>query len=147
MKKFILISGFIFLSYISFGQVKVTTTGVNFRKAPKIENNTICVIPSGTYVTVVEDTVNYTDWTKVSYDNKIGFIYSSYLLDKDKFEANPPQSKVKYYTNSRGERVQSPTHYKSPPDGASAECMDGTYSFSRNRRGTCSHHGGVKRWL
>ena len=23
---------------------------------------------------------------------------------------------------------------------------DGTYSFSENRRGTCSHHGGVSRW-
>lgn len=34
-----------------------------------------------------------------------------------------------------------------PPAGATAECWDGTYSFSQSRRGTCSHHGGVKRWL
>ncbi|WP_431636442.1 DUF3761 domain-containing protein [Dyella sp. KULCS107] len=33
------------------------------------------------------------------------------------------------------------------PAGASAQCRDGTYSFSRSRRGTCSHHGGVARWL
>lgn len=33
------------------------------------------------------------------------------------------------------------------PSGASAICRDGTYSFSANRRGTCSHHGGVTRWL
>ena len=31
--------------------------------------------------------------------------------------------------------------------GATAECRDGTYSYSAHRRGTCSHHGGVKRWL
>lgn len=33
------------------------------------------------------------------------------------------------------------------PSGATAQCMDGTYSYSANRRGTCSHHGGVSRWL
>lgn len=31
--------------------------------------------------------------------------------------------------------------------GASARCADGTYSYSQNRRGTCSHHGGVSEWL
>jgi len=33
------------------------------------------------------------------------------------------------------------------PAGATAICKDGTYSYSQNRRGTCSHHGGVKTWL
>ncbi|MBL8195108.1 MAG: DUF3761 domain-containing protein [Blastocatellia bacterium] len=33
------------------------------------------------------------------------------------------------------------------PPGARAICRDGTYSFSQNRRGTCSHHGGVAQWL
>jgi Protein of unknown function (DUF3761) len=33
------------------------------------------------------------------------------------------------------------------PAGATAECRDGSYSFSQHRRGTCSHHGGVSRWL
>src|SRR3989449_5751163 len=35
----------------------------------------------------------------------------------------------------------------SPPTGATARCRDGTYSFSRHRSGTCSHHGGVAAWL
>lgn len=35
----------------------------------------------------------------------------------------------------------------SDPDGATAQCSDGTYSYSRHRSGTCSHHGGVERWL
>jgi 5-methylcytosine-specific restriction endonuclease McrA len=26
-------------------------------------------------------------------------------------------------------------------------CRDGTYSFSAHRSGTCSHHGGVAKWL
>lgn len=30
---------------------------------------------------------------------------------------------------------------------ATALCADGTYSYSLNNRGTCSHHGGVSVWL
>ncbi|MEV4256356.1 DUF3761 domain-containing protein [Spirillospora sp. NPDC049652] len=33
------------------------------------------------------------------------------------------------------------------PSGATAVCRDGSLSFSAHRRGTCSHHGGVARWL
>jgi hypothetical protein len=33
------------------------------------------------------------------------------------------------------------------PAGATAICVDGTYSFSQTRSGTCSHHGGVAQWL
>ena len=33
------------------------------------------------------------------------------------------------------------------PTGATAQCRDGTYSFSKHRSGTCSHHGGVATWL
>jgi uncharacterized protein DUF3761/surface rod structure-forming protein G len=51
------------------------------------------------------------------------------------------------YTNSDGDWVQSPCQSDSAPAGATAECGDGTYSFSQHRSGTCSHHGGVARWL
>lgn len=40
-----------------------------------------------------------------------------------------------------------PVQQESVPAGASAICRDGTYSYSQNRRGTCSHHGGVAKWL
>ena len=53
----------------------------------------------------------------------------------------------RYYTNRDGQRVQSPTYSNTIPAGATAQCRDGTYSFSRNHRGTCSHHGGVAKWL
>lgn len=54
-----------------------------------------------------------------------------------------------HYRNRRGEEVHAPAKSTSDkaPDGASAHCRDGTYSFSRSRRGTCSHHGGVAAWL
>jgi hypothetical protein len=52
-----------------------------------------------------------------------------------------------YYTNVDGERVRRPVFSRSAPSGATARCRDGSYSFSRHRRGTCSHHGGVAQWL
>jgi hypothetical protein len=52
-----------------------------------------------------------------------------------------------YYRNARGNCVPRPVRANRPPAGASAQCRDGTYSFSQRRRGTCSHHGGVARWL
>lgn len=51
------------------------------------------------------------------------------------------------YVNTAGNTVCSPYSSSSAPAGASAQCNDGTYSFSQNRSGTCSHHGGVASWL
>lgn len=65
----------------------------------------------------------------------------------DENPANYPLYKPKTYTNTYSTEVQSPTHYNAIPEGACAVCRDGSYSFSQNRRGTCSHHGGVARWL
>lgn len=41
----------------------------------------------------------------------------------------------------------SPKPIAIPSPQPSAVCRDGTYSYSRSRRGTCSHHGGVARWV
>lgn len=53
------------------------------------------------------------------------------------------------YVNSAGNTVCSPYQSASSgaPAGATAQCADGSYSFSQSRRGTCSHHGGVASWL
>jgi hypothetical protein len=53
------------------------------------------------------------------------------------------------YTNRDGNTVHAPARSLSgkAPEGASARCRDGTYSFSRHRSGTCSRHGGVADWL
>lgn len=58
-----------------------------------------------------------------------------------------PLSNNNHYINTRGEETHSPAYAPSVPQGASAVCRDGTYSFSQSRRGTCSHHGGVSEWL
>jgi cytoskeletal protein RodZ len=51
------------------------------------------------------------------------------------------------YVNSAGNTVCSPEKSSSVPAGATAQCVDGSYSFSQSRRGTCSYHGGVADWL
>ncbi|MGA0601759.1 DUF3761 domain-containing protein [Caulobacter sp. KR2-114] len=51
------------------------------------------------------------------------------------------------YVNSDGVTVHRPVQATQPPPGATAQCRDGSYSFSLHHRGTCSYHGGVMRWL
>lgn len=152
MKRFILLIGLIFLTICLFGQMKVTSGYVNFRTSPEIKENKICKILKGTVVNIVQDSIEYENWTKISYNGKIGYVSSNFLKDissnSTRYDnSNSSNDGIKHYKNSKGEKVQSPTHYDSVPGGATAECNDGTYSFSLSRRGTCSHHGGVKRWL
>lgn len=51
------------------------------------------------------------------------------------------------YQNVDGDCVPRPEQAPTPPDGATAQCRDGAYSFSRHHTGTCSGHGGVAQWL
>ncbi len=71
-----------------------------------------------------------------------------YLPGKSSATPQSPLSNDRYYTNSAGQRVHSPANSSGGvPSGATAVCRDGTYSFSQHRGGTCSHHGGVGKWL
>lgn len=50
------------------------------------------------------------------------------------------------------ESVSAPSKNEAPaertnPSGATARCRDGSLSYSQNRRGTCSRHGGVAEWF
>jgi hypothetical protein len=112
------------------------------------------MIPLETILFVDYTNQDYNNWTKINYSGKIGFVYSKYLINSpfkstfsNNYDYNNPNSIAKYYTNSEGAKVQSPTYYNRPPAGATAQCRDGTYSFSRNRRWTCARHGEVKRWM
>jgi len=145
---------FLTIPLFAQGLSKVTIANVNLRKGPSIDNDIICTIPKATTLTVDSLNNDAPEWLRVNYCGKIGYVYSKYLsghplksVYSKTQESVTTSSGVKYYTNSQGVKVQSPTYYSSPPLGATAECWDGTYSFSHSRRGTCSHHGGVKRWL
>ena len=43
------------------------------------------------------------------------------------------------YVSSKRQTVQRPENCSAPPQGATAQCRDGTYSFSQSRRGTCGY--------
>lgn len=61
-----------------------------------------------------------------------------------KTTAAPATCGADYYRNSDGNCVHRPSDN---PAGATAQCKDGSYSYSRHRSGTCSGHGGVRTWL
>ncbi len=65
----------------------------------------------------------------------------------ENYQNRPGRQSSRSYINADGQRVAGPAAAKNPPSGATAQCRDGTYSRSKNRRGTCSHHGGVRKWL
>jgi hypothetical protein len=76
-----------------------------------------------------------------------GILLFSYAPD-----ARSPQNEYdlnshRYYDTRDHHWVHSPsqTYSGQRPPEASAQCADGSYSFSEHRSGTCSHHGGVAR--
>lgn len=131
----------------------VTTANLNMRKLPCTCSEVMATIPNGSQIIVL----NYEDkdWARVRWNNRIYYVSRKYIKPYKRTSSTYNHTttsynnhgSVRYYTNSRGERVQSPTYYKTAPAGATALCRDGTYSFSRSRRGTCSHHGGVAHWI
>ena len=61
-----------------------------------------------------------------------------------------PRTIAPYKAPSYSYTPQTIAPYKAPSynmSGPSAICRDGTYSYSQNRSGTCSWHGGVSTWM
>jgi uncharacterized protein YraI len=136
--------------------VRFTTVNLHLRQGPGLDYQIEGIIPFGTYVTIDEDC--NCKWICVEYHGQIGYVSSKYLSKtyyshrkggKSVYQKHLYHNKnIRYYVNSYGQRVQSPTYYQTgTPSGATAICQDGTYSFSRSHSGTCSHHGGVATWL
>lgn len=149
MKKVLLFLLLATASIQVLSQHAVTISNANLRETPGAATKILLHIPKGSEVYIQDCTVG---WCKLTYKDLSGFVSSKlirYTIASSNESTNTLEvyKKVKHYTNVNGERVQSPTYYNTAPEGATAICQDGTYSFSRNRRGTCSHHGGVKKWL
>ena len=98
-----------------------------------------------TDTTMVTATRSYTD-TPISVISTSESVTSSPVLTSTLSTASPSPTVAVLPTNTLVIVLPAPTT-KTYPAGASAICNDGTYSFSAHRRGTCSHHGGVKVWL
>lgn len=146
------LSSFSSLSFSQEDVIRYATANLNLRELPSTSSPIIVQIPKGTAITLEEQCDCL--WIPVRYNNHIGYIATRYLSKNEikVYESNSVpttsgSSRKGYYKNSNGEYIQSPTYYSTPPKGATALCRDGTYSFSQSRRGTCSRHGGVKKWL
>ncbi len=125
----------------------VTRVTSRLREGPALDSRVLVTIPPKTSVRV---TSCVDGWCSVEYQKLTGHVIQAFLRFPSVAASPSTQPSVgRGYVNSRGEWVPSPTRTLDgqPPDGASAQCRDSTYSFSRSRRGTCSHHGGVARWL
>lgn len=149
MKKFLLSLLLASISILGFSQDVVTTTAsINLREGSSQNASVLTVIPQGEKLEVQNC---QSEWCETSYNGQTGYVNHHYLKYPQGTEIKVPEatatSPVKYYTNSKGNTIQSPTQYDKQPAGATAQCRDGSYSFSQNHRGTCSHHGGVSRWL
>ena len=67
-----------------------------------------------------------------------------YRGDQYQYQPQPDESDL----DNHGNVLHSPAHTRSGtvPTGATAQCRDGSYSFSQDHSGTCSRHGGVASW-
>ena len=149
MKKFVIILLLVCTAFVSFakGVVRTTTTDLSLRVDASASSQVILTIPQGTQVYLQEDCDCV--WVYVTYNGYCGYVYAQFLTKSVPATTTTAvaQEPIRHYTNSYGNTVQSPTRYNKAPAGATALCRDGTYSFSQSRRGTCSHHGGVAKWL
>ena len=90
----------------------------------------------------------YHKWRSIGGAQIVLHKAASWYVPKSQSSPQSHLSNDHYYTNSNGQQVHSPAYSSGGvPTGATAICRDGTYSFSQHRRGTCSHHGGVAKWL
>ena len=124
----------------------VTRVTARLREGPALDSRVLIAIPPGTTIKVSSCVDG---WCGAEYQQFTGHVIQAFLRFPSAVAPTPQPTSGRGYTNSRGEWVPSPirTLDGRPPEGASAQCRDSTFSFSRSRSGTCSHHGGVARWL
>jgi hypothetical protein len=125
------------------GSVAFTTATVWLRSAPTFTSKKVALLPRDAQVRVIgcQD-----EACSVEFRRLQGYVLRELLRPAP---ATNPVDPGLGYLNSRGQWIPSPTQTIDgvAPDGATARCRDGSYSFSQSRRGTCSWHGGVAEWL
>ena len=121
-----------------------TTANANLRSAPSSSASVLTIIPRATVLSVG----SCSQWCPVTFGGKKGYVSKTLLaLKATPVPAVPVAPLGDTYTNVDGQQIQRPVMATTRPAGASAQCRDGSYSFSTHRRGTCSRHGGVESWF
>jgi len=127
--------------------IAYTTATIRIRERPSPTSKALAIVAQGTRIRLYQCSEG---WCGVSVQRIAGYALEEFLTTRPVQQAVAPATpQGRGYVNSDGEWVPSPvrTPDGQPPAGASAKCRDGTFSFSRHRQGTCSHHGGVAQWL
>ena len=127
-------------------RIAYATADLDIRAAPSAEAALVARLRIGTPVAVGACDAG---WCGVTAGEVAGFAAEVYLSDSRPAAPVAERDTGRGYRNAFGEWVRSPTRTADglPPPGATAACRDGSFSFSNTRRGTCSSHGGVARWL
>ncbi len=145
------------------------TTGVNLRAGPGTDYPKVGGLKEGESVEVLDRTSDG-EWYRVRLpDEQLVWVAADYIAVESKIDVIPtisaadipgtPTSPPPTYTpkpRPTSTPAPKPTNtviVKATPvpagqcAGATAICNDGTCSYSAHRRGTCSGHGGVYKWL
>lgn len=143
MKKFAIVLLFIVMSICQVcAQTRTAKVNLNFRNSNSTSSKVLDVIPQGASFQLLANCAD--GWCLVSYKGQTGYVHKDFLWDKQP----STQSGYSGRTYASARSWNSPTVRQfSHPAGATARCVDGTYSYSQHRQGTCSHHGGVAQWL
>ena len=138
------VASFLFVAFSLSAETRVTLSRVRLHVVPAADSRVVATVPAGVQLSI--DSCSGS-WCATSWKGNHAWVAKRYLGGPKRVKA-PPIRRGRGYINSDGQCVPSPQQSPSgPPTGASAQCNDGSYSFSTHRRGTCSHHGGVRRWL
>jgi uncharacterized protein YraI len=130
----------------------VGNSGINIREGPGTQYPVRGGLTSGTCVTILGRNEDSSWFYMTAGGEKTGWV-AAWLLNIDGLVSSvsvitvsEPLAPIQQSQDS-GSSSGGSSSDSGHPAGATAICNDGTYSFSANRRGTCSHHGGVAQWL
>ena len=119
----------------------VITENANLRETPNQSGEVIQTLPQNSPVEIVHQKGA---WFLVRADGQTGWMHGNTIRLDETNLTELPRAVPPIYTEPKPRR--EPPAATINKSGASALCRDGTLSYSRNRRGTCSHHGGVAQW-
>jgi hypothetical protein len=141
------------------GDAAVISTRANLREKPSAASAVVIELaqdaqlkllqpkPTGAWYSVQDIASGQSGWIHGNSIKLSASTAASSSTPVQPKETKAESSRSDTYTNVDGAQVPRPRRSDTVPEGATARCVDGTYSFSRHRRGTCSHHGGVAQWL
>lgn len=130
--------GIVTLTLESGAWIRLRALDIDYERTIAYKNRVIINAETATPMAANETGRKYLNLT---FSNR--FVATAWEDDVDSDEARKGFPIYNSHLHGRG----GPTQTAAPSQGATAQCRDGSYSFSANRSGTCSHHGGVARWL